>query len=346
MSETSTRSGRLRHSPAGAATPAGEENQPGRRKRRGMRIALISVGSVFALVAAIAVAGLVTFNHIASEIKRVPVHFAKLTAYDHYAGPGAAGGTNVLLTSSVRQPAVRGGSDLITILHINANHQAGGVVAISPDVVVAVPGHGHLPLGEAQAVGGPSLLVRAVQEVTGVQLSHYASLDFSHVANVVNTAGGVNVTLPTATTAGRYTFHAGVNHLNGAQVLAYTSRPGLSSEDHVLRQQVVLRAILRKIANAHLLTNPVGTVDMLSALTAMLTVDSNFTNSELASLASELKGLSSGSGTFLTAPVRNSQGQEVLNTRISDKMWTAVNKDALAAFAKQFPSTVTPAEVP
>ncbi len=250
MSETSTRSGQLRHSPAGAATPAGEENQPGRRKRRGVRIALISVGSVFALVAAIAVAGLVTFNHIASEIKRVPVHFAKLTAYDHYAGPGAAGGTNVLLTSSVRQPAVRGGSDLITILHINANHQAGGVVAISPNVVAAVPGHGRLPLGEAQAVGGPSLLVSAVQALTGAKLSHYASLDFSHVANVVNTAGGVNVTLPAATTAGRYTFHAGVNHLNGAQVLAYTSRPGLSPQDHVLRQQVVLRAVLRKIANA------------------------------------------------------------------------------------------------
>src|SRR4029077_6805995 len=66
MSETSTRSGQPRYSPAGAA--AGEGNQPGRRKRRGMRIALISVGSVFALVAAIAVAGLVTFNHIASEI--------------------------------------------------------------------------------------------------------------------------------------------------------------------------------------------------------------------------------------------------------------------------------------
>lgn len=94
--------------------------------------------------------------------------------------------------------------------------------------------HGRLPLGEAQAAGGPSLLVSAVQQVTGVQLSHYASLDFSHVANVVNTAGGVNVTLPAATTAGRYTFHAGVNHLNGAQVLACTSRPGLRLPESVV----------------------------------------------------------------------------------------------------------------
>lgn len=344
MSETSTRSGQPQYSPT--VTPAGEAGQPGRPKRRSVRIALISVGSVFALVAAIAVAGLVTLNHIASQIKRVPVHFAKLTAYDHYAGPGTAGAMNVLLTSSVPNPAVGGGSDLITILHINANHQAGGVVAIPPDVVVAVPGHGRLPLGQAQAIGGPSLLVSAVQRVTGVQLSHYASLDFRHVARVVNTAGGVNVTLPAATTAGRYTFHAGVNHLNGPQALAYASRPGLSSTDHVLRQQAVLRAILRKLANAHLLTNPVSTVNMLSALTAMLTVDSNFTNSELAALASELKGLSSGAGTFLTAPEHLSHGHEVLNATVSDKLWTAVNGDNLAAFARQFPATVTPATVP
>jgi LCP family protein required for cell wall assembly len=345
MSETSTRSGQPWHSMA--VTSVGEPGEPGQpgRRRRGMRIALIAVGSVFALVAVIAVAGLVTLNHIASEIKRVPVHFAKLTAYDHYAGL-AGGGTNVLLTSSVRQPRVRGGSDLITILHINADHQAGGVVAISPDVVAAVPGHGRLPLGEAQAVGGPSLLVSAVQQVTGVRLSHYASLDFSHVARVVNTAGGVNVTVPFATTAGRYAFHAGVNHLNGAQVLAYTSRPGLSSVDHVLRQQVVLRAILRKIANAHLLTNPVSTVNMLSALTSMLTVDSNFTNSGLAALAAELKGLSSRAGTFLTAPEHLSGGHQVLNAGVSDKLWTAINDDNLAALARQYPSTVTPATAP
>jgi hypothetical protein len=70
----------------------------------------------------------------------------------------------------------------------------------------------------------------------------------------------------------------------------------------VLRQQSLIRAVLRKIAGAHLLTNPVTTFHVLSALTAMLTVDSNFTNTELASLASELKGLGSSAGSYVTAP--------------------------------------------
>jgi hypothetical protein len=87
-------------------------------------------------------------------------------------------------------------------------------------------------------------------------------------------------------------------------------------------------------------------VNMLSALTSMLTVDSNFTNSGLAALASELKGLSGSAGTFLTAPEHSSGGHEVLNASVSDKLWTAINNDDLAAFAQRYPSTVTPAAVP
>ena len=78
----------------------------------------------------------------------------------------------------------------------------------------------------------------------------------------------------------------------------------------------------------------------------MLTVDSNFTNSELAALAAQLKGLSSSAGTFLTAPQHRSGGQEVLNASVSDKLWNAINHDNLAAFARQHPATVTPATAP
>jgi len=37
---------------------------------------------------------------------------------------------------------------------------------------------------------------------------------------------------------------------------------------------------------------------------------------------------------------------EVLNAAVSDKLWTAINQDGLAAFAKRYPSTVTLATVP
>ena len=38
-----------------------------------------------------------------------------------------------------------------------------------------------------------------MENLTHVQINHYARIDFNHVANVVNVMGGVDVTLPDIT---------------------------------------------------------------------------------------------------------------------------------------------------
>ena len=85
-----------------------------------------------------------------------------------------------------------------------------------------------------------------------------------------------------------YTFHAGVNHLNGITAAYYVRNPSFSPDSRVLLQQSLLRAILDKITNEHLLTNPLTAVRVVHAMVAMLTVDSNFTNSEVESFATRL----------------------------------------------------------
>jgi LCP family protein required for cell wall assembly len=340
MSDTSIRNGRPGTSPdPGDHMPPELAGRPSRRKRPALRIALISFATVFALVAGVAVAGILALNHLANNIHRIPVKFAPVAAVER--GTAAQGAMTVLLTGA-NTPGGAGISGLIMLLHVNATHQAGGVVSIPPGTEVSVPGHGRMPIQRALAIGGPSLLVATVENATHVQLKHYARIDFSHVSNVVNAEGGVNVTLPAASGV----FHAGVNHLNGAQALAYTHQVSLSENGRVQRQQSLIRAVLKKMAKAHLLSNPTGTFSMLSALTAMLTVDSNFTNSQLVSLASQLKGLGGGAGTFVSAPVSTASGREVFNTAITSKLWRAIRHDSIAAFAQKYPSTVTPSAVP
>ena len=82
------------------------------------------------------------------------------------------------------------------LLHVNASGYNGGVVSIPPQSIVNVPGHGRMEIEEALVLGGPSLLVQTVQDLTHIQIDHYARIDFSHVGHVVNVMGGVNVTLP------------------------------------------------------------------------------------------------------------------------------------------------------
>jgi LCP family protein required for cell wall assembly len=317
-----------------------------RPKRRGMRIVLVSLTSFVVLIGAVVGGGYAYLNHLAGSIPRVPVHFTRLEAASKPLGGAPSGGMTVLITGAGIGPTgssnPTGASGLIMLLHIDADEQAGGVVSIPPQAMVSVPGHGRTEIENALNYGGPSLLVQTVEDLTHLQIDHYARIDFAHVANMVDAIGGANVILPETTTSFGHTFHVGRNHLNGLTALYYARQPSLTEEGRVLRQQSLIRAVLRKLANHHLLTNPLTMYRVLHALIGMLTVDSNFTNGELSSLASELSGLNGRDGTFVTAPVHMVGGTVRLDRAISHQLWLAIGQDAIAGFAQQYPFTVTP----
>jgi LCP family protein required for cell wall assembly len=324
------------------------EERPTRRKRRGLRIALVTMASFVVLIGAVAAGGYAYVNHLAGSIQRIPVKFVKLDAASQPVAGKGRGAMTVLITGkgigptgamSVPEDSISG---LIMLLHINANHQAGGVVSIPPQTIVRIPGHGRTKIQDALTFGGPSLLVQTVENLTHDQINHYARIDFRHVDKVVNVIGGVNVTLPERTTSFGHVFHVGTNHLNGLTALYYARQPSLTEEGRVLRQQSLIRAVLHKLANRHMLTNPVTMYRVLHALIGMLTVDSDFTNSGLEHLATELGGLNGHKGTFVTAPTREVAGQVHLRSRIARHLWVAIRQDSLAAFAKKYPFTVTP----
>jgi anionic cell wall polymer biosynthesis LytR-Cps2A-Psr (LCP) family protein len=196
--------------------------------------------------------------------------------------------------------------------------------------------------------GGPALLVRTVEAVTGDRIDHYAVVDFARVAHVVDVLGGVNVEIPQAS-ASIYgvTFHKGINHLTGIAALAYVREPSLTEDQRVRRQQNLLRAILQKIAGENLLGNPVRAFRVVQAFTQALSVDSSFSNRDLMSLALNARSFGPGSGVFVTAPVRPVAPVSGLPAAVfvepeASQLWRAIRADAVAAFARQHPDTVTP----
>ena len=331
MSETPSR-----NIPAGAEGPGDPgEVRPRPRRPRGLRIALISMASFVVLIGAVAAGGYAYLNHMAGSIQRIPVKFTRLTAaggyYDHMKA------MNVLITGAGFGPTGSpspvnelSDSGLIMILHVNADQYSGGVVSIPPQSVVRIPGHGEGKLEDALKDGGPSLLVQTIENLTHVQINHYARIDFNHVANVVNVMGGVDVTLPDVTDSFGHYFHLGVNHLDGITALDYAREPNISEEARVLRQQSLIRAVIRKLYLKHLLSNPLHGYRVLHALIGMLTVDSNFTNAELEHLAMEIRSLI-GTSTYVTAPVHYVGGTVYLDRMITAQLWAAIRQDAIAA---------------
>jgi len=346
---------------AGLAPAPPQQPRRSRRKRRAVRIALASGAAVAVLAAGVAGVGYALVNHLAGNIHRIPNVFVGLDAANQPVMPAASRRSmTILLTGSETVPAHIGGSGvdgsstapegqsgLIALVHIDADRRAGAIVSIPPNALVHVPGHGVTQLWNALPFGGPSLLIRTVEQLTNVRIDHYSVVDFNGLASTLGPLGGVNVDVPEWTTSDGVVFHPGINHLTSATAIDYLRQTSLSEDGRVLRQQALLRAVLDKIAAEHLLTDPTAGFSILNAFTKALSVDSNFTNSALESLALHLHLLGGRSGTFVSAPVARTltlHGQSAvsLNSYISRKMWQAVRHDAVAAFARRYPFTVTP----
>jgi len=114
----------------------------------------------------------------------------------------------------------------------------------------------------------------------------------------------------------------------------------------LLRQVNLFRTVITKIADDHLLTNPVTMVHVLKAITSMMAVDSTFTNSDIVSLVRHFGSLAIDAATFVIAPTRTVHAIVLPNTTLDNQLWTAVKHDSIAAYAKKYPSTVAPKNTP
>jgi LCP family protein required for cell wall assembly len=325
--------------------PASRMGRRAARKRgkRGKRAAVLSVLGGLVLIGAVAAIGFVVVSNL---IPRVHVSHLVLP-------PGGASQT-VLITGAGFGPtgasAPTGSktefSGLIMLLHIDINKKSGAVVSIPPLAIVPIPGRGNGEIWDAINHGGPTLLVQTVEQLTGVPINHYARIDFDHVATMIGVIGGVDVSILRPDVSFGHKFHAGVNQLNGVTALYYVRDKSITQSARVLRQQNLIRAILFKMASRHLLTNPLTMVHVLGALTNMLTVDSDFTNSSLMLFAKDLSTLSGKSGTFLTAPTYKAGRNIYLDAALSSQLWRGIAHNSVAAYAKKYPFTVTPAAIP
>lgn len=323
--------------------------QHGRRKRHPWRVVLITLGSLLALVIVAGIGSYAYVNHEVSSIPRLQV--AHLVADS---GSSTLNGQTFMITAyplgptgeSSKQVAQTGFSDMIMLLHTNANGKGGGAVTIPGNIRVNVPGAGTEPLWDSIQQGGPSLLVQTITQFTGIPINHYARLDFNHISSLVNAVGGIDVTVPAATKGFGYTFVKGVNHLTGVTSIYYGRDPAISSQDRLLRQENLVRTVITKIANDHLLTNPITMVHVLNAITSMMAVDSNFTNSGIVALVRHFDNLAADAATFVIAPTRTVSKNILPNVALDNQLWTAVKHDSIAAFAKKYPSTVAPKVTP
>ncbi|MGV9695305.1 LCP family protein [Streptomyces sp. NPDC003470] len=212
-------------------------------------------------------------------------------------------------------------SDTAMVVHLDAGRTSATVVSIPRDTLVTRPSC-PLPSGgtsaeadgamfnTAYALGGPVCAVKTVESLTGVRMDHYIEIDFSGFAELVDALGGVTVTTDVDIDDDKSHLHldAGTHHLDGTQALGLArTRYGLAGGSDLARiglQQKLVKALLGRISDAGLLTDPARLYRVADAVTGSLTTDTGLDSlGELTDLGRSLAGLSEDAVRTVTMPV-------------------------------------------
>lgn len=301
------------HQPTGrpgyVAEPGRQPGQPQpprppgtpRRRRRGRR-ALVIVAVVLVLLLAWPIGLLIWAN-------------GKIQHIDALSGaPSQDAETYLLAGSDSRADGELAGdptegqrTDTIMLLTKPPSGSA-SLISIPRDTYVAIPGHGSNKINASYSFGGPELLVRTVEDFTGLTVDHYVEIGMGGVADLVDATGGVELCsdLDVDDEKSGLTWTPGCHDVDGATALAFARMRYSDPKGDIGRtdrQQQVIKAITAKAANAGTLLNPAKQVDLLAAGLGAVLVDQDTNILDLGRLALAFRAATGPDGVRGTPPI-------------------------------------------
>lgn len=163
----------------------------------------------------------------------------------------------------------RSRADAIHIVGIDTDSMRAGILNFPRDSWVSIPGHGSGRLNEALYDGGPQLLARTLEDITGIRLDLWVMTGFEGFEGIVRGINGVpfhitrDIYDPTGSGAD---LEAGQDYLDARQSLAYVrtrhSFPR-GDIDRTTNQAHFMIALLRKL-RAQVERDPAALLDWIA----------------------------------------------------------------------------------
>jgi LCP family protein required for cell wall assembly len=174
---------------------------------------------------------------------------------------------NILLLGTDKRPGEAiARTDTMILVTVDPNSKTAGMLSVPRDLWVSVPGYYEdrinkaFFLGEQDGYpgGGPALAMKTIQYNLGVPVHFYVEVDFDGFEQIVDTLGGIDITVPETIDDPTYPdnnygydpfyIEAGQHILNGHDALRYARTRHTPGADfsRARRQQQVLLAIRDK----------------------------------------------------------------------------------------------------
>ena len=290
--------------PPAGPVPDGRDAAPRRpmspRRRRLTRVALALV----ALLGVVAAYYVGLYFYVDRSIDRVD---ALVTDGPEVLAPQLQATSQTYLVVGTGLPGRSGLSAVSTLIaHVSDEGDQAVLVTVPPTALSDTPtcrdSQGEVrasvtePFASALLDGGPSCLVRSVQQLTGLRVDHYLALDMDRLPDMVDALGEVTVCLPepVGTTDSGLALPAGESSLTGEDVAAYL-QPGAGSDvtgaAAAQREQLVLTSTLRTALAGGTLADPLTLTRFLSRASDAFTVDADTTLGDVRALGAILGDL-------------------------------------------------------
>ncbi|MFC7327500.1 LCP family protein [Marinactinospora rubrisoli] len=217
--------------------------------------------------------------------------------------------------------------DTLIIAHVSPDHDGATLVNIPRDSYLDLPAcaatddkPGYDPhlgmIGEAMSLGGVGCLWTTVEQLTGIHIDHFVSVDFTGFKGMVDAIGGVEMCVPAAVQdeKAKLDIEAGEQTLDGETALAYVRSRYAQGDgtdiSRIDRQQEFMGAMLRKVMSSDVLASPGNLYAFLGSVTDSITTDDEFTVDAMADVAIAMREVDMASVRFVTVP----NGQHPLDT--------------------------------
>ena len=266
---------------------------------RGKKIAIVVI--VIALLAAVAGGAAYAFTQMRKAEVNADLHNmdenvleaidAQLTGQTSFTEPF----TVLLLGSDEREDDEAGDvggarTDTIILVRVNPTTKEVDMVSIPRDTMVNLPGVGTAKINAAYYYGGAPATIEAVKNLTGVEIDHYAFVNFGGLVDLVNAIGGIDVYVDETVDnpkAGNVIVEAGQQHLDGEHALTLARDRDYADGDYTrqVNQRKVIMGIIERVMNA-----PASDLaGLIQASTGFVTTDSGITFDWILSLAQQMR---------------------------------------------------------
>ncbi|MGW7236773.1 LCP family protein [Streptomyces sp. NPDC054804] len=347
--------------------PNGSHGSNGGRRRRGRRALRWSATVLSVVILGTAGAGYLYYQHLNGNIHKGERDIGDAKARKTAANAAGQTPLNILLIGSDSRNSDEnvklGGAkydrgspplgDVQMLIHLSADRKNAAMVSIPRDTRVDIPKCTDPDTGkvypatntiinESLARGGAGCTLATWENLTGVYIDHWITIDFAGVVKMADAIGGVDVCVkqnvwdrPTAAVSGGsgLKLTAGTHKVKGEQALQWlrTRHAWGSDPLRAKAQHMYLNSMIRTLKGQNVFTDTGRLMDLAEAATKSLTVSEEIgTPKKLYDLGMQLKSVPTDRITSLTMPnLQDPQNKDHLvpDTANADKMWQMLRDD-------------------